>query len=77
MKNVSRDVIYRLPIPLPPLAEQRRIVVKVAELMAMCDELETTLASAQDRRGLLLEALLFESLNGGGHSGASASERSA
>src|SRR5690606_27671625 len=26
MKNVSRDVMCRLPIPLPPLAEQRRIV---------------------------------------------------
>lgn len=40
MKNVSRDVMLNLPIPLPPLAEQRRIVTKIKELMSLCDELE-------------------------------------
>jgi type I restriction enzyme S subunit len=62
MKNVSRDVIYSLPIPLPPLAEQRRIVAKVDELMTLCDQLEASLAAAATDRARLLESLLHEAL---------------
>jgi type I restriction enzyme S subunit len=53
----------RLPIPVPPPAEQDRIIAKVDQLMAVCDELEAALASAQTGRGRLLEALLHEALN--------------
>lgn len=62
MKNVSRDVIYELPIPLPPLAEQKRIVAEVDELMALCDQLEASLATADDTRRRLLDALMSEAL---------------
>jgi type I restriction enzyme S subunit len=48
--------------PLPPLGEQRRILAKVDELMALCDRLEASLASADDARRRLLEALLAEAL---------------
>jgi len=40
MKNISRDVILGMPVPLPPLAEQKRIIAKVDQLMALCDDLE-------------------------------------
>ncbi len=62
MKNVSRDVILKLPIPLPPLAEQHRIVAKVDQLMALCDQLEAALTTADTTRRRLLEALLHEAL---------------
>ena len=45
--SVSRQQIEELPVPLPPLAEQHRIVAKVDELMALCDRLEV----AQDGAG--------------------------
>jgi type I restriction enzyme S subunit len=62
MKNVSRDVILGLPLPLPPLAEQHRIVAKVDELMALCDQLEQQLSQAEQGRRGLLEAVLREAL---------------
>lgn len=50
--------------PLPPLAEQQRIVAKVDELMALCDRLEASLTAADETRRRLLEALLAEALAG-------------
>jgi type I restriction enzyme S subunit len=52
-----------LPIPLPPLAEQRRIVARVDELMALCDQLEVQLTTTEADSRRLLEALLHEALN--------------
>ena len=36
--GISRDVLLNLPIPLPPLAEQRRIVAKIEELMPLVEK---------------------------------------
>ena len=58
MKNVSRKVILDLPFPLPPLAEQHRIVAKVDELMALCDRLEASLTTGDATRGRLVEAVV-------------------
>lgn len=52
----------KLPIPLPPLAEQQRIEQKVDELMALCDQLEVVLAGANTARARLLETLLHQAL---------------
>jgi type I restriction enzyme S subunit len=49
-------------VPIPPLAEQRRIVAKVDELMALCDRLEASLTASEDNRRRLLDALLAEAL---------------
>jgi type I restriction enzyme, S subunit len=57
MKNVSREVMYELPVPLPPLVEQRRIIAKVDQFMALCDRLEQQIDAATNKRTELLNAL--------------------
>jgi type I restriction enzyme S subunit len=45
-------------IPIPPLAEQHRIVAKVNELMALCDQLEAQHSDAADAHEQLVRNLL-------------------
>jgi type I restriction enzyme S subunit len=45
-------------VPLAPLAEQHRIVAKVDELMAVCDELEQAQTTRENRRDRLVAATL-------------------
>lgn len=58
MKNVSRDVVLRGAVPLPPLAEQTRIVTRVEELMRLCDALETKGQLAAAQHAQLVSTLL-------------------
>lgn len=51
-----------IPIMLPPLPEQRRIVAKVDELMEVCDQLEAAQAERETTRERLFSALLYETL---------------
>jgi type I restriction enzyme S subunit len=60
--GISREDVDRFVFPLPPLAEQHRIVGKVDELMALCDELEARLTTTATARRQLLEATLHEAL---------------
>jgi type I restriction enzyme S subunit len=61
---LNADKVRQLAIPLPPLAEQHRIVAKVDELMVLCDQLEQQLNQADQQRRRLLEAVLAEALLG-------------
>jgi len=58
--NFNLGRIRAFKIPLPPLAEQKSIVVKVEKLLALCDELETQITSNQTHAEQLMQAVLKE-----------------
>lgn len=57
-KRITRDYFAGNHFPLPPLAEQHRIVAKVAELMALCDQLEQQQTNSIEAHQTLVEILL-------------------
>jgi len=62
MPKINQATLRNLPIPLPPLNEQKRIVAKVDLLIALCNELEAGLVQAQTEGGKLMEAVVHHVL---------------
>lgn len=56
--TLNADSLSLLPIPIPPTAEQRRIVAKVDELMGLCDALETQAEDSYKAHQALVETCL-------------------
>lgn len=56
--SMHSDHLLSLLVPLPPLAEQHRIVAKVDELMALCDRLKARLKTAQATQLQLADTLV-------------------
>ena len=54
---IYQGKLAQLPVPLPPTHEQERIVAKVDELMALCDELEQCLNQAETTAARYAEAV--------------------
>ncbi|MFU5758740.1 restriction endonuclease subunit S, partial [Pseudomonas aeruginosa] len=63
IKNSFRltDVSEML-VPLPPLSEQHRIVAKVDQLMALCDQLKIRLAQARQLNEQLASTLVEQAV---------------
>jgi type I restriction enzyme S subunit len=58
LPRLGTEDARRAPFPLPPLAEQKRIVAKVDELMALCDQLEAQQREREERHAALSRASL-------------------
>jgi type I restriction enzyme S subunit len=60
--NISVNQTRAFPIPLPPLAEQHRIVAKLEQLMQHCDALEQRIRESRQLAEQLLQTALREAL---------------
>lgn len=62
INQITQSNLRSTAVPLPPIAEQCRIVSKVDELMALCESLKTQLAESSRQEARLADALVQQSL---------------
>lgn len=62
LASLNKTNLNLLPVPLPPLNEQNRIVEKLSELMNLCDDLQQSIQTSRDQNEYLLQQVLKEAL---------------
>jgi len=58
--NLFLGKINEILIPIPPLVEQRRIVAKIDQLMALCNALDQQIDAATGKQSALLNAVMAQ-----------------
>lgn len=62
MPKLNIDSLSLMVVPVPPLAEQHRIVAKVDELMVLCDNLKARISDAQTTQIHLADAIVEQAV---------------
>ena len=62
--GVSGSDLKQMPIPLPPLAEQRRIVAEVERRLSVIQQAEATVEASLARAGRLRQSILKQAFSG-------------
>lgn len=58
MPKINQKTLKSLPVPIPPIGEQRRIVAKINRLMNLCCALDAQIDAATSKQTELLDALM-------------------
>ncbi len=64
MASINQTQIAQMPIPLPPLLEQYRIVTEVERRLSVVQELEETINANLKRAARLRQAILKRAFEG-------------
>ncbi|NWB32051.1 restriction endonuclease subunit S [Pseudomonas gingeri] len=75
LASINMTQLRACAFPLPPLAEQQRIVAKVDQIMALCDQLKTSLTQARQLNAQLACTLVERSLAEDSQQGPKATDR--
>jgi type I restriction enzyme S subunit len=62
MNILNLGLLRELALPFPPLSEQHRIVVKVDELMTLCDQLKARVTEASQLQQKLADVLVEQAV---------------
>lgn len=60
MPKINQKTLISLPIPIPPIQEQHRIVAKINRLMSLCNTLDEKIEAAANQQTALLNALMVQ-----------------
>ena len=63
-KNINLRVLSELALPLPPLAEQHRIVAEVERRLSVIQQTESTVEASLKRAGRLRQSILKQAFSG-------------
>jgi type I restriction enzyme S subunit len=62
MPQISHKVMNSMKLPIPPINEQHRIIAKVDELMAICDQLKTRINEANELQRKIADVLVGQAI---------------
>ena len=63
-KNINMDILFKVAVPVPPIAEQQEIVRRVEALFKMADALEARYLKAKDYVEKLTQSILAKAFRG-------------
>ncbi|NQE44673.1 hypothetical protein C5S31_01455, partial [ANME-1 cluster archaeon GoMg2] len=62
--NIFQGKIRKIIFPLPPLAEQHRIVAEVERRLSVCDNMEATITESLEKAESLRQSILKKAFEG-------------
>ena len=55
--GIKASKLKEIPVPIPPIEEQHRIVAKIDELMALCDQLKSRISESNQLQQKLADVM--------------------